>query len=257
MPKDKLKEESQAENKLSQKHQISPVTIIGFSIVFILALIIIILGIGMYRVSRNQTINVTTREQPVTSNFNKITLNKFGKVIIAQGDKESLKIEADQNVIDKIVTSVSDNCLAIDYSNSWWWNLWWPNKDIKFYGSGEIISSSITTVNLTINISGSGDADLSVIAKKISSTISGAGNIAILGSTVDQDIKINGTGDYGAKNLQSKNATISINGAGNVKVAANAKLNVTIIGTGNVSYLGNPEVSQNMTGTGKIERISN
>jgi hypothetical protein len=211
--------------------------------------------------------NVITEERTV-SDFNKISFSGVGNLIIEQGDKESLKIEAEDNIVPKIQTSVQDQTLKIDYEWNWFSFSFNPNKPINIYvtvkdlqkieGSGAttIKSQGIKTENLEIKGSGAAKADISVEVQQLNSEISGAGDFVIAGKADSQKIQISGAAKYEAKNLISKTVDIEVSGAGLAAVNAQEQLNVEISGAAKVSYLGNPRLTQKISGAGKIEKLS-
>jgi hypothetical protein len=251
--------------KVHSKKQVHLGKILAVLIIAALTIIVIILGVA-YRVSGNHKRSMGIKEQNLES-FNKITLNNFGNVEILQGDQESIKIEANKNLIDQVKTNISDNRLTINYSP---FSTIWPfGKNIKIYitvknlneinvsGLGQVTSSSLKGDNLSMNITGSGKINIDVDVQKISSIVSGSGNVVLSGTADDQTLSISGSGVYKAKKLKSKNTAITINGAGKAQVNTNSKLDIIISGTGDVQYMGNPIVSQNISGEGKVQRVNN
>jgi hypothetical protein len=210
---------------------------------------------------------VITEERPV-SDFNKISFSGLGNLIIEQGDKETLKIEAEDNIVPKILTSVQNQTLKIDYQWNWVSFSFHPNKPINIYvsvkdlqkieGSGAttIKSQSIKTEKLEIKGSGMTKADISIETQQLNSEISGAGDFVLSGKADSQKIEISGAGKYEAKSLLSKNADIQVSGAGQTTVNVQEKLDVKISGAGKVSYIGNPQITQDISGAGKIEKIN-
>lgn len=197
------------------------------------------------------------------SNFNQIDLNGAGELIITQGDKESLIIETDDNIMPYIKTSVNANKLVIDFNNS----MPIPTQSTKFYvtvkdinsittsGSAKISSNSLKASDLTINIKGSGESNLNNLnAQTLKIIISGASRIMVSGTVNDQNIDISGAGEYNADSLTSKTATISINGAGRSTIRVSDILNAKINGGGEILYIGNPQVSQQINGAGNIKQ---
>ncbi len=59
--------------------------------------------------------NVVTETRQV-SGFNRIDLAGSGEVTIQQGDAESLTIEADDNVLPRLTSEVSNSTLKLDRS---------------------------------------------------------------------------------------------------------------------------------------------
>ena len=207
--------------------------------------------------------NVVNQSQNV-SGFNQVSVDGSGTLIITQGDKESLTIEAEDNIMQYIKTDVSNNVLNIRITNPVV-----PTKPIMYYltvkdlnsisysGGGKIQSNGLNTSSLTININGAGEGTLSnlnVNALKI--IISGAGKLSLSGNANNQDISISGAGDYNAGNLTSKIVTINISGAGKGTVKVSNSLNAVVNGAGQISYIGNPQVTKQVNGAGSIKQVT-
>jgi hypothetical protein len=208
------------------------------------------------------------QEERQVANFNKISFAGTGNLIIVQTSTESLRIEAEDNIVPRISTRVDDQTLIIEYRAAWptfWFN---PTKPINIYvnvkdiqkieGSGAttIKSDSIKTDKLEITGSGMTKAELSIEVGQLVSEISGAGDFIISGKADNQDSTISGAGKYEAKQLLSKDAKVEISGAGQATVDAQDKLDVEVSGAGQVFYIGNPKISQKISGAGKVEKLS-
>ena len=67
------------------------------------------------------------------SGFDRVALSGIGNLTITQGDKESLKIEAEDNILPRIETTVQNRTLIIRYQNNDWQKNVVPTKPINFY----------------------------------------------------------------------------------------------------------------------------
>ena len=209
--------------------------------------------------------NVVTKDV-VVSNFDKVSLNGIGNLHIVQGDKESLTIEAEDSVMDKISVRVDDKTLYLEQESDWW-N--WPiiRKNINFYltvkniakisvsGAGSIKSDSLKSNDMEIVISGAGKVDLNIEAKTLKSDISGAGSMVIVGKVNSQKLLVSGAAKYNARELESNEADIKLSGVSEVRVFAKDKLTIDISGASKLFYRGDPKISQNVSGVSKIEKI--
>ncbi|OGZ34663.1 MAG: hypothetical protein A2174_02535 [Candidatus Portnoybacteria bacterium RBG_13_41_18] len=225
--------------------------------------------------------NIAAEDRAV-ADFDKISLNGYGNLIITQSPIESqsgstgqststeaLRIEAEDNIMPKIRTRVEDKTLKIDYDwQTWPWFNFKPQKPINFYvtvktlnkialsGAGNLKSEGIKSDNLEIIISGAGKADLSVEAQNLNAEISGAGEFLLAGKTDAQKIELSGAAKYDGRNLESKEADVEISGAGQATLKVSEKLNAQISGAGRVDYIGNPQVTQKISGAGKINKLN-
>ncbi|MGC9516673.1 MAG: head GIN domain-containing protein [Methanomicrobiales archaeon] len=206
------------------------------------------------------------KEDRKLSGFNQITLNGDINLILKQGDNESVVVEAEDNIVSEIKTEVSNNKLTISHNAP---TAILPTKPINVYvtvkdinsidvsGSGKVEGSNINANNLDLTISGSGNTKLNnITAKNIKSVISGSGKIELSGVTESQNIKIEGSGTYNSRNLQSDDTVITIDGSGQTTVNTSDNLQITITGSGKVSYLGDPTIKQTINGNGEINKIT-
>jgi hypothetical protein len=197
------------------------------------------------------------------SGFTEVALESIGDLAIQQTGSESLTIEAEDNIIPKLKTEVKDNRLTIGIE---------PNTSIQatkpisykltvkdlnaleLSGSGSIDAENINTNNLAVTNRGSGDVAANVDINELKIAQGGSGEVKMRGKADTQDINISGSGTYQAENLQSKEAKIVANGAGEASINANDKLDVRINGSGSVEYIGNPTITQHINGSGELTR---
>jgi hypothetical protein len=207
--------------------------------------------------------DIRTEERDV-SDFHKVHLSGVGDLIITQGEKESLLIETDDNIIPLIETEVSAERLSIGFRRGY---NFVPTSDIKFYltvkeldeillsGAGSIKCEDFDTEELEIEISGAGDIDFRLDADLVRVNSSGAGGIEMSGKVDRQEIDLSGAGKYDAEELESRECEITVSGAGSATVNVSQELDVDISGVGGVEYKGSPTVQQNIKGLGAIRSI--
>ncbi len=209
--------------------------------------------------------NVITQPRNV-SNFDKVTLNGIGDVTVIQGSPEKLEIEAEDNILPYIQTTVENNTLMINFEKK----AVIPTKPIKFrltmpnihsletQGVSNITAPQIKTDQLKLGISGTGNIEIDdLIANSVTVNVGGAGNLTTNGQVDSQKVTLSGAGNYDGENLQSKSAIITITGLGRVVVWVTGTMDVTISGTGGVDYYGNPQISQQISGLGRINHKGN
>jgi len=211
--------------------------------------------------------NIITESRDVTG-FTKIDMRSFGRVILTQGDSESLTIEGSDNIVPLIRTTVSNDKLTIDTTK----NISILNLDIDqvltfnitvkdltgltVSGAGRIQMDDLSTTSFDLIVSGAGDVNIDQFeADQLDVTISGAGSLAIAGQVAQAKIEIPGAGDVRAADLECQSATINISGLGSATVWVIDQLNGTISGAGSVSFYGDPQVDTSRTGVGKFTRL--
>jgi len=255
------KTDAPEENSTSHKK-----TSLGKMVVTVGGVVIIVLLIVSY-LSVKGSGNLTTKDQPV-ANFNRVELSGSGILNINHSGTESLRIEAEDNLIKHIEAKVENNTLKLRVKNPWFFWTFWPARDINYYlsvddlervsisGSGTINTSGLQSNDLTINTSGSSEADLVVDVKNLNIDVSGSGKFTLAGKATSQYIEISGSGSYNAKDLVSQTASIKISGSGSGVLNAAEELSIDISGSGKVQYIGSPSISQKISGSGSISQYS-
>ena len=197
--------------------------------------------------------------------YSGIDLSINADVFVTQDSIQSLRVEAPENVIDKVSLSVSEGNLHIGFKTLCGEI---GNGKIKVYakgmhfnslnvsGSGSIVSNNtLSTSSLKLHISGSGEITTTSQTESLTGNISGSGKMNLSGTTNFDDLKISGSGDVHAYGLNSANATIKISGSGNAEVNVSNSLNADISGSGDVLYKGNPTVNSSISGSGKLKHV--
>lgn len=207
-------------------------------------------------------------EERNVSGFKGVSSSGSYHVKITMGNKESLRLEGDDELIREIETVVEDGILKIrnkKNSDRAWRSL--KGKvtvyitaktlnSVTLSGSGNINVSGVVKANrLTNTLSGSGSISLSADAEEYFGTISGSGEIEVSGTADKADIKIGGSGDFEGRNFKTSEADIKVSGSGNVSIGADQSLDAVVSGSGNILYSGNPKVSKTKSGSGNISRL--
>lgn len=236
----------------------------------VLVTLLIALVIGACRIDLDLGIdqgsgNVITETREV-SNFDRIALSGIGDVTLIQGNEDSLKIEAEDNVIPYIITEVEDETLYIDFKHK----AIIPRESIKFIitmreirglatkGVSNLEADKVETDSLDIGISGTGNVNINKLsAESLTINISGAGNFSAEGQVTDQKVSLSGAGNYDGEDLETRTTDVAISGIGQVSLWVTDQLNVTISGTGGVDYYGSPQVNQQISGLGKVDHKGN
>lgn len=208
--------------------------------------------------------NVVTQERSV-SNFDRVDLRGIGDLVIIQGDRESLVIEAEDNIIDKITTEVSGGELSIGTERNFNFNPTKPVrytltvkelKQVELSGFGNIEMDEFNGQGLSVTIAGSGNLEIGrLAADSLEVVISGFGSAEVNGTAVDQRVKITGSGNYNADDVRSQSTRVEVTGFGSATIWTQKSLDVTISGSGNVNYYGSPSVSQSITGFGTLNNL--
>lgn len=194
------------------------------------------------------------------SDFQELQLDGIGTLILQQGDVESLTIEAEEKVLNRIATEVRRGQLVIQPDRSFR-----TDEPVTYYltarrltsidvtGSARVEGTDFTADTLLLSASGSSSIAISnLTATALDVEGSGSARFELGGSVDDQEVALNGTGTYAAPNLVSRVATVTTDAAAQATVQVTESLNASAGGASSITYLGNPQVQQQTSAAGRI-----
>lgn len=144
--------------------------------------------------------------------FDSIDLRGSGHVHLKEGSEQFLKVETDDNLLKRLETKVVFGCLRIGFRPGTIHGtrceiyITMPRcKNLFVSGSGSIESEGMVhSDNVSLNISGSGNAVLDVETHKLDVVISGSGNANLIGKADELNAVISGSGNLGAFGFEHK-----------------------------------------------------
>ncbi len=206
-----------------------------------------------------------TRE---VKDFLAVSINYPAEVVIEQGKVESVKLEADDNLLPQLATEVNDETLVIENKEKPWSQRVNPTERVKititvkdlhrieFSSAGNLRVEDLKTDELSLNLNGVGEMILNDLnVNKLESRLSGAGNIKVNGIADELDLRISGVGSFEAPNLESVIASVRISGAGRATVRVKEDLTARVSGAGSVNYYGSPTLHEEISGAGSVNKV--
>jgi len=182
----------------------------------LLLVALLVSGCGFQMVNGSGRIATETRN---LSGFTIVSLAGIGNMYLTQGVTESVRIEAEDNLIPYFDTSVQGSTLKIGIKDQSMGVSLQPTKPVNFYvtlprveavtlagsgnvfagqiqagairnsllGSGNISTDTLTATNLDILLSGSGNISLGTVsASQVNANIAGSGDIQVDTLTADK-----------------------------------------------------------------------
>lgn len=205
--------------------------------------------------------NVQTQNREVGS-FDAIKINGAFTVYLSQDDDYSLKVVADENLMDIIKSNVKNDVLYITTEKSIY-----KSEELKLYigfkhlsglkANGAISLKSdqyLRFDDLEIEINGASSAELELSANKLTIDNSGASTIKLSGKAGEFYIDISGAGSVNALDLKAQKGAVDISGAGSGKVYFEEELRVSISGIGSVKYKGEPKIISDISFLGSLKK---
>ena len=214
------------------------------------------------RIKGNGNMTTITR---TTSEYNGISCAGSFDYILVAGKEGNIKIEGEENLLEYIITEVKDGNLIVKTRNNI--NLGTsrnktikvtiPFKDIErvsLAGSGDLWNTDkISSTNIIVELSGSGDIKLNIEASSIKASLAGSGDLTLKGTTSELKVQVSGSGNFHGFELQSNNTDVSVAGSGDADVVSTGILKARVSGSGDIRYKGNPKTEDTkVAGSGSI-----
>jgi hypothetical protein len=205
------------------------------------------------------------QDRPV-KNFNKIEVSGGFNVILTQGTVEKLTIDADDDVLPKIITEVRGGTLIIRLENNTWnKNTKKMTAELTFINLDKIDVSGavkITGTNpmkfskLKIEGSGASKINLNLSVTSLSCDFSGASEITLKGNAPEFKIDLSGASNLEALEFLTRKCSIDCSGASDARVNATESLEIESSGASKITYTGNPaKVETDLSGASKISKV--
>lgn len=207
--------------------------------------------------------NLTTQTRNI-ENFNAITVGGGFDVEVKTGPVFSVVVEADDNIIKYIETSISGNTLRIrteDLNN-------FSDVHMKVYVTApaihtikasasadvEVMGILTSQERLTFKANSSANIKAEVNAPEVETEASSSGTIAISGKTKTHKTESSSSGDINAFDLLSENTTAKASSSATIQVHASVSLNAQASSSGSVEYKGAAAVQKTENSSGSVEK---
>jgi hypothetical protein len=249
--------------------------------------LLVVIGFGFHSCSKVNGKGDLVTEERTLSGYSSIMFSTDGVVFFTPDSVYSFKVQAQENVIEIIETSVENGKLTIKIKNNHtlgshdqitYWisapdinaltvngsgNLYvespWAGQDLNMTisGSGNIEVPEISAVKINMNISGSGNARLlNLTAGSLKTNISGSGSVTGTGGTSgNEQLIISGSGMIDLREVMADTTWATISGSGNIYTWAVRMLDATISGSGSIYYRGTPVIYTHISGSGTVKPL--
>lgn len=201
-----------------------------------------------------------------TGEFSKVDVGGSIEVIIRQGDHSKVTVEADDNILEDIETTVSGGELNIEFRDRVNVN----NAHVKVYvetpgltavnasASSRVriegILSSDKTIHFEASSAASVEAEIDAPATELEA--SSSGKIVLKGRTKDLRAEASSAGSIEATELLSESAAAEASSGASIRVHASRQLKGEANSGASVSYRGNPAVTREENSGGSVSQIN-
>lgn len=174
--------------------------------------------------------------------FHSVQLAGSNNIVIHVGEKQSVVVKADTNLLDRVTTKVQSGELVVGNTPGSLQPKSPMSVDVTvptltaltLSGSGNIVVGGVKTENLEVTLPGSG-------------TLTGSGTATRL------HVAIDGSGTVQFTGLVAGDVRAAVDGSGSIFVTATRSLDGSVAGSGSILYTGSPRhVTKNVSGSGAI-----
>ena len=240
--------------------------VLGMSMMALSMLACQVGGIGLGGAKTIRGSGNVVEETREVNGLSGVELATKGTLYIEVGSEESLRIEAEDNLMEYLETEVSGGRLRIgtrervNLRNS---------EPIKYYltvtaldtikisSSGDIEAPALEADDFSVSIASSGNLEIDALnASHLKVSISSSGDLDIAAGAVEtQDVTISSSGNYDAEDLESDEAEVRINSNGSATIWVRDSLKVNLNSSGDLRYRGNPTVDASTNSSGDVMQI--
>lgn len=193
-----------------------------------------------------------TRTLPWTGGA-QLAIDLPGEVTYVQGDAKTVTIAGPRALTDRVQLLQGDRLTFNDGDDTEQVLVRWGPGGVR----SDELRITVTAPDVTIfNLSSSANLLVRNYDKpRIALIMSGSGDVRVQGRAEDARIDISGSGDADLSTLELANATIDIDGSGEAELAATGQVNVDISGSGDVNLTRRPaQLTQTVSGSGEVRQ---
>jgi len=227
------------------------------------------------------------QEERAVGDFRGVELATIGTLHIEVGERESLRIQAEDNLLPHFQTTVRGETLVIDVQRgtslrptrpvdytltvvdldsialSSSGNAEAPDLESKLFtvrvsSSGGLKMGDLTCDTFRAAISSSGDVSVGQVnGQRLEAELSSSGDLNVAGGAVErQEIQISSSGNCAAGNLHSQEADVRLSSSGSATIWVAERLTAHLSSSGSLHYAGNPRTDVTTSSSGNVIHVS-
>jgi hypothetical protein len=231
------------------------------------SLVILVFASGCREISSRRergSGNIQSQNRSVSS-FNSVDVSGAIDIYVKQDSVSSVKVEADDNILQYVEVHVDGSTLQIYTSGGIRLR---PSRKIKVYIGNPVYQSLeasgacsingespiVSTGTLRISLTGASDGNLEIDAPRVMANVTGASNVNLRGRTKDFEADASGASGIDSFGLLTENTQVDLSGASHAEVFASVSLGGNASGASHVDYKGNASVSVSKSGASSVNK---
>jgi hypothetical protein len=196
---------------------------------------------------------VTTEKRTVQGNFKSVSVNNAIDLVIEQSDKTEITVEADDNLLKEITTTVKNGILVISCKYGNFHNVTSKKVIVKMPVIEELEASSASTVNSNSTIKGSNlildsssaaSINLTTEYETIQLTGRSASNQTIKGKALQVEVSASSASVINTRDLLANEVVANSSSAGSIITHPIVNLKAKASSGGSITYKGMPKSIQ-------------
>lgn len=213
--------------------------------------------------------NQVTEDRQVGT-YDAVSVSHIFKVYLVEGAEGAIRVEAEENLLEHVITEVSGDELKIrvekgiqlkpsrEYRDTGI-RIWVPVESVSGVsasGASDLIGQvPLSAVDFRASVSGAADAELDISAENLKIDLSGASELKLSGSVEMMVIQGSGASDLKAFSLTARHVDARLSGSSDADVTANESLKARVSGAGGLTYRGNPaKLESKASGAGNVRK---
>lgn len=192
--------------------------------------------------------------------------NAFNTTVTFSDTEESIRIEANENLHDRIVVKREGNSLVIrlkkftNVRGNATLNAYIVTKDISNFdisGASKITLENLwDTPNGRIELSGASNFTGEVAVDRLNLDLNGASRLDSYGSATSLDAELSGSSDIRDFDLAVENATLEMSGASEANLSISESIDIRASGASSLKFKGNAKITyKRLSGASEIVKI--
>lgn len=207
---------------------------------------------------------IVAEEIRETAPFHSIDIKGSYRIFLSPDNYSSLKIKADDNFMEHIVTYVEGGELVVESNKNFndyqALELYITVKDlegIELAGACDLKSKgTFSSDEMDIELAGAIELSLAIACEDLSVEMAGACEANLSGTATEASFDGAGASTINAENLITQICHVDMAGSGEAKVHATKELDIDAAGAVDVYYAGKPKkLTQNMAGASSVKAL--
>jgi len=182
------------------------------------------------------------KETRKVSNFSKVQVGDAIKVQITRGSKAKVEVRANENLINKIATEVTNGTLYVKYRGSV------STKNAV----SEVTIQMPTIEHITLNDAVNAEVRDFTGLSKLEVDVNDASNLSISGDADILDINVADAGNVRGFSFVANNCNVQVGDASQLSISCNKLLEGKVTDASVLRYKGNPTVTAKATMASKM-----